>query len=547
MAEPDVDARASTDTAAPAPDDAWWRSGVLYQVYPRSFADTTGDGHGDLQGVIDHLDHLAWLGVDGIWLNPITPSPNADWGYDVSDFTAVDPALGDLDLLDRLVSEAGDRGIRVVLDLVPNHTSDRHPWFVDARSDRAARHRDWYVWADPKPDGSPPNNWRSTFGGPAWTFDAGTGQYYLHNFLAEQPDLNWWNDDVRDAFDGILRWWFDRGIAGFRIDVAHGLVKDRELRDNPVVTDDDHPWLRAQELRPVYNMNRDEVHDVYRRWRAIADAYEPAALLLGETWVLDLEALMRFYGKGDELQLAMNFAFVFAELGPELRAVVAATEAALPAGAWPAWSGSNHDAGRFATRWCRGDERKMRAAMVILLMLRGTPMLYYGDEIGMTEVQVPRDRLEDPVGIRGWPNEAGRDGARTPMQWAGSPDAGFTRPGVEPWLPVGDAAACNVGDQRRDPASLLRLCRDLIALRRGRPELRTGSSSMLEAPAAAWVWRRGTDTVVAVNCSERAVEIVVGPGTILIGTVRDRDGREIDDRLRLDPWEAVVIGLRPEG
>jgi alpha-glucosidase len=547
MAEPDVDARASTDTAAPAPDDAWWRSGVLYQVYPRSFADTTGDGHGDLQGVIDHLDHLAWLGVDGIWLNPITPSPNADWGYDVSDFTAVDPALGDLDLLDRLVSEAGDRGIRVVLDLVPNHTSDRHPWFVDARSDRAARHRDWYVWADPKPDGSPPNNWRSTFGGPAWTFDAGTGQYYLHNFLAEQPDLNWWNDDVRDAFDGILRWWFDRGIAGFRIDVAHGLVKDRELRDNPAVTDDDHPWLRSQELRPVYNMNRDEVHDVYRRWRAIADAYEPAALLLGETWVLDLEALMRFYGKGDELQLAMNFAFVFAELGPELRAVVAATEAALPAGAWPAWSGSNHDAGRFATRWCRGDERKMRAAMVILLMLRGTPMLYYGDEIGMTEVQVPRDRLEDPVGIRGWPNEAGRDGARTPMQWAGSPDAGFTRPGVEPWLPVGDAAACNVGDQRRDPASLLRLCRDLIALRRGRPELRTGSSSMLEAPAAAWVWRRGTDTVVAVNCSERAVEIAVGPGTILIGTVRDRDGREIDDRLRLDPWEAVVIGLRPEG
>jgi alpha-glucosidase len=547
MAEPDVDARASTDTAAPAPDDAWWRSGVLYQVYPRSFADTTGDGHGDLQGVIDHLDHLAWLGVDGIWLNPITPSPNADWGYDVSDFTAVDPALGDLDLLDRLVSEAGDRGIRVVLDLVPNHTSDRHPWFVDARSDRAARHRDWYVWADPKPDGSPPNNWRSTFGGPAWTFDAGTGQYYLHNFLAEQPDLNWWNDDVRDAFDGILRWWFDRGIAGFRIDVAHGLVKDRELRDNPAVTDDDHPWLRSQELRPVYNMNRDEVHDVYRRWRAIADAYEPAALLLGETWVLDLEALMRFYGKGDELQLAMNFAFVFAELGPELRAVVAATEAALPAGAWPAWSGSNHDAGRFATRWCRGDERKMRAAMVILLMLRGTPMLYYGDEIGMTEVQVPRDRLEDPVGIRGWPNEAGRDGARTPMQWAGSPDAGFTRPGVEPWLPVGDAAACNVGDQRRDPASLLRLCRDLIALRRGRPELRTGSSSMLEAPAAAWVWRRGTDTVVAVNCSERAVEIAVGPGTILVGTVRDRDGREIDDRLRLDPWEAVVIGLRPEG
>src|SRR5918996_1230574 len=254
----------------------WWRDGVLYQIYPRSFADSTGNGNGDLRGVIEHLDHLAWLGVDGIWLGPINPSPDADWGYDVSDYTAVDPDFGDLADLDRLVSEAGARGIRVILDLVPNHTSDRHAWFAEARSDRSAERRDWYVWADGKADGSPPNNWRSSFGGPAWTWEERTGQYYLHNFLPEQPDLNWWNEDVAGAFDDILRFWFDRGIAGFRIDVANGLVKDRDLRDNPVTTDEDHPQVRAIGLRPVYNMNQAEVHDVYRRWWAPAQPVDPA-------------------------------------------------------------------------------------------------------------------------------------------------------------------------------------------------------------------------------------------------------------------------------
>ncbi|HEX5949250.1 MAG TPA: alpha-amylase family glycosyl hydrolase, partial [Actinomycetota bacterium] len=221
--------------------EAWWRSGVLYQVYPRSFADSDADGHGDLDGIRNHLDHLEWLGIDGIWLNPVTPSPDADWGYDVSDYTSIHSDFGNLDAFDRLVAEADGRGIHVIIDLVPNHTSDEHPWFVDARSSRDARHRDWYVWADPKPNGSPPNNWRSVFGGPAWTLDERTGQYYLHNFLAEQPDLNWWNEEVRDAFDDILRFWLDRGVAGFRIDVAHGIVKDRELRDNPALTEKDPP------------------------------------------------------------------------------------------------------------------------------------------------------------------------------------------------------------------------------------------------------------------------------------------------------------------
>ena len=242
-------------------DDAvWWREGVLYQIYVRSFADADGDGTGDLQGVIDHLDHLEWLGVDGIWLSPITPSPDRDWGYDVSGYRAVHPELGDLATLDRLVADAASRGIRVILDLVPNHTSDVHPWFVDARSSRDAEHRGWYLWRDPRPDGSPPNNWRSVFGGLAWELDEPTGQYYLHNFLVEQPDLDWWNEDVRREFEEILRFWFDRGIAGFRVDVANGLIKDRELRDNPAATDDDPDDVRRRGQRQVHNMNRPEVH-----------------------------------------------------------------------------------------------------------------------------------------------------------------------------------------------------------------------------------------------------------------------------------------------
>src|SRR5919108_2074097 len=516
----------------------WWRSGVLYQIYPRSFADADGDGVGDLQGIIDHLDHLEWLGIDGIWLSPLTPSPNADWGYDVSDYTSIHPDFGDLDAFDRLVAESGRRGIRVIVDLVPNHTSDQHPWFVDARSSREARHRHWYVWADPKPDGGPPNNWRSVFGGPAWTLDEATGQYYLHNFLAEQPDLNWWNQEVRDAFDDILRFWLARGVAGFRIDVANGLIKDRDLRDKPPLTDEDHPLLRPQGLRPVYNMNRPEVHEVFRRWRSLLDADGPDRVLLGETWVLDLQQLVRFYGSGtDQLHLAINFPFVFADFGPAMRSVVEAAEAGLPPGAWSAWHGSSHDAGRFPTRWCDDDRRRIGAAMVTLLTLRGTPILYYGDEIGMTEVAVPRERLLDPVGIRRWPEDPGRDRARTPMPW--TPFGGFTRPGVEPWLPAGDAVATNVADQRDDPGSVLHLCRDLIALRRARPDLALGSFEPVEAPEGVWAWRRGGSILVAVNASETSARVELG-GEVLLGTRRDRRGHR--GVLDLEPWEAVVAG-----
>jgi len=288
----------------------WWRGAVCYQIYPRSFADSNADGQGDLTGVVAHLDHLEWLGIDAIWLSPTFPSPNADWGYDVADYYGVHPDFGTLADLERLIAEADGRGIRVLLDLVPNHTSTEHPWFLDARSSRDSRHRDWYVWADPKPDGSPPNNWVSAFLGPAWTFDEATGQSYLTNFLPEQADLNWWNDEVRDEFDRILRYWFDRGVAGFRVDVAHMIVKDRELRDNPPATDADPLLARLRGQVSLYNSNRPEVHGVHQRWRRIADDYDPTRLLVGETFVETLEDVISYYGRGDELGLAFSIPFM---------------------------------------------------------------------------------------------------------------------------------------------------------------------------------------------------------------------------------------------
>jgi alpha-glucosidase len=525
-------------------DRAWWHDGVVYQIYVRSFADSDGDGIGDLGGVIDHLDHLAWLGVDGIWLSPIHPSPNADWGYDVADYMDVHPELGDLQTLDRLVAEAGARDIRILLDLVPNHTSDQHPWFADSRTSRDAGQRDWYVWADPRPDGSPPNNWLSVFGGPAWEFDAATGQWYLHNFLPEQPDLNWWNREVHDAFDEILRFWFHRGIAGFRIDVANGLVKDADLRDNPPATEDDPPEVRRRGQRFVHNLNRPEVHDVYRRWRTLADS--SGRVLVGETWVFDPEVLATFYGIDlDELHLCFNFSFMFAELDAEaLRAIVESTEASVPAGAQPAWTGSNHDVGRFPSRWCAGDPARIRCSLMMLLTLRGTPFLYYGDEIGMTEVPVVAEDVRDRAGLIG-EAQVVRDPGRTPMQWAVQPGAGFTRGDVRPWLPIHDPVLANVADQRSDPASHLHLCRDLIALRREIPELHTGGYASLPSPDGVWAWRRGEDVVVAVNLSDEAATLLTGPGRIAICTNRARDGERVKWDFDLAPWEGAVLRVAP--
>ncbi len=521
-----------------AVEPSWWRDGVLYQIYPRSFGDSNGDGIGDLKGITERLDHLEWLGVDGIWLNPTFPSPNDDWGYDVSDYKGVHPDLGTLEDLDELIAEAGRRGIRVLLDLVPNHTSDRHAWFQDALSGRDAPFRDFYVWADPAPGGGPPNNWISNFGGSGWTFHEPTGQYYLNQFLPSQPDLNWWNEDVREAIDDVLRFWYERGIAGFRIDVCHAIVKDRELRDDPPATEADHPKIQERGLRQVHSMNRPELHDVLRRWRALSDREDPQRILVGETYVLDLEQLIPFYGNGqDELHLAFNFLFVHSDLdAAEMRANVEGVEAMLPAESWPVWTGSNHDAKRLASRWAGGDPARARVALLVLLGLRGTPFLYYGDEIGLTDADLDPAAALDPVPRTSGDPDSNRDVCRTPMPWTREPGAGFTTPEAEPWLPIsGDV---DVESQKADRGSTLWLVRDLIALRREREELRGGGYETLPAPDGAWVWRRGERTVVAVNLSDEPVDVDV-QGTVLVATDRSHDGKPFPGTL--GPWEGAVV------
>jgi alpha-glucosidase len=521
---------------------AWWRPAVLYQIYPRSFADSDGDGIGDLQGVIDHLDHLAWLGIDGIWLSPITVSPNADFGYDVADFCDISPEYGTLEVFGRLVAEAGRRNIKILLDLVPNHTSDRHPWFIDARSSPDAAHRDWYVWRDPKPDGSLPNNWASTFGGPAWELDEASGQYYLHNFLPEQPDLNWWNEDVRNAFDDILRFWWDRGVFGFRIDVCNMVVKDAELRDNPPATEDDPFIMQMFGQRWIYNGNRPEVHDVLRRWRGVADSYDPPRVLIGETNVEDLGLLASYYGDGtDELDLGFNFVFIEADFDAGvLRDVVEATEAALPERAWPVWTGSNHDVSRLATRWADGDPSKIRLALLMLLALRGTAVLYEGDEIGLTDVPITEDRVQDPVGVRFWPAYAGRDPERSPMPWTGAPNGGFTRPEATPWLALGDPCVNNVEEQRNDRNSILWFTRDVIDLRRRSSDLSLGAYRSLPSPAGVWAWRRGDSTTVVLNLGDAEEVVETGAGRVALSTDR-RDGEAVDGSFHVKAWQGAVI------
>ena len=412
-------------TAAAQP---WWKTGVLYQIYPRSFADSNADGVGDLPGIVEHLDYLAWLGVDGIWLSPVTVSPNADWGYDVSDFCAIAPEFGTMDDFDRLVAEAGARGIRVLMDIVPNHTSEEHPWFVESRSSRTSTHRDWYVWADGKEEGELPNNWVSSFGGPGWTLDEATGQYYFHNHLQEQPDLNWWNEDVRAAFDDIFRFWSDRGVAGFRIDVANVIIKDAELRDNPPATEEDDFETQMFGQRSVYNANRPEVHDVIRRWRRLADGYEEPRLLIGETPV-PVDKLAEFYGNGsDELGLAFNFNFIDAPFRvPDMRAIVEETEGALPAGAWPAWTGPTTTCS--ASR--PGGPRTIRSASGWHSSC-SCPARHAGALRGRRDRHgqrgVAQEDLRDPLGVHFYPYYKGRNAGRTPMQWSESPGGGRPTP-----------------------------------------------------------------------------------------------------------------------
>jgi alpha-glucosidase len=522
----------------------WWHRGVIYQIYPRSFADSNADGVGDLRGIIGRLDYLAGLGVDAIWLSPIFPSPMADFGYDISDYTGIDPLFGTLADMDELIASAHARGLRVILDLVPNHTSDQHPWFVDARSSRDSPHRSWYIWRDPEPDGSPPNNWRSYFGGPAWEWDEATGQFYLHLFDRAQPDLNWRNPAVRAAMYDVMRVWFGRGVDGFRVDVLWLLVKDAELRDNPQpppLEEGEFEWSRYD--RPAFE-DRPEVHEIVREMRQISDEY-PERVLIGEIY-LPLQRLVRYYGnEGGGVHLPFNFGLVTTPRcdAPAIRHLIAAYEAALPAGAWPNWVLGNHDVSRVATRW--GPERA-RLAQVLLLTLRGTPTCYYGDELGMRDGAIPDDRVVDPQARVG----KSRDGARTPMPWDAGTAAGFTTDGATPWLPLAvDHSSRNVASQDGDPRSELALFRRLVHLRRDLPALTVGAYRELAVAAGQVLWyvraAEGQRMLVALHFGDALVRVDLSRagrgGQVLCSTEMEREGAVDLASLQLRPREAVIV------
>ena len=527
----------------------WWQTGVIYQIYPRSFKDTTGNGVGDLQGVIEKIDYLSdTLGVDAIWLSPFYPSPMADFGYDVSDYCNVHPMFGDLATFDRLVARAHHAGLKVIVDFVPNHSSDQHAWFIESRSSRENARRDWYVWRDPKPDGSPPNNWLSVFGGAAWELDAPTGQYYLHSFLKEQPDLNWRNPAVKDAMFSNMRFWLDRKVDGFRIDVALFIMKDPAERDNPLNEDRSlqaHKSLGQYDTQVhQYDNGHADVHQVFREMRALMDEYEPPRMAVAEMHVFDWPRLGSYYGKNlDELHMPFNFGLLKVPWTADgIRSVVDGLEAGIPPGAWPNYVLGNHDERRLATRL--GEHASWQAA-VLLLTLRGTPTLYYGDEIGMREAEIPPDRIQDPWG-KSVPSLA-RDGCRTPMQWSAEPAAGFTSADYS-WLPVGnDYAARNVRSQLADPDSLLNLYRRLLTLRRSVEVLKTGSYKPVDSvPSECFAYERSDETdrvLVAINFSAKTLSINVGGrnGRIAISTQRANEGNEVTGALRLLPHEAAVV------
>jgi alpha-glucosidase len=467
---------AGAQTSANAVDaegHQWWQHAVFYEIYPRSFADSNNDGVGDLKGITSKLDYLKDLGVDAIWISPCFPSPQVDFGYDVSDYENIDPMYGTLADFDTLASEATKRGIRIILDFVVNHSSDQHPWFVDSKSSRTSKYRDWYIWRDGKGPGQPPNNWTSTFGGSAWKFDPATNQFYYHYFYAEQPDLNWRNPAVKNAMFDVTRWWYHRGVSGFRLDAVDTLFEDPNLHDNPIARPGKNAFGDPIE-KNEYNTKLPEVHDVLRGLRQVADG--SGAVLIGETWTKDISELRQYYGDhSDELQMPMDLMFTKLKFSaPEFRQHIAAVDAA---GGWPVYVISNHDIVRSYDRYGDGEHNDQiaRVMAALYLTLRGTPIMYYGEEIGMkTTPPTRKDDVKDPIGKRGWPKEKGRDGERTPMQWDGSENAGFSK--ATPWLPVPPTYKTHtVADELKDKNSVLEFYKRVLSLRHTNRALLDGS------------------------------------------------------------------------
>ena len=534
------------------PRDAWWRNGVIYQVYPRSFQDSNGDGIGDLPGIRRRLDYLADLGVDALWISPFYPSPMADFGYDVADYCDVDPRFGSLSDFDALIADVHARGMKLIVDFVPNHTSIRHPWFLESRRRRHDPKRTWYLWRDPAPDGGPPNNWLSNFGGPAWTLDPISEQYYCHMFLEEQPDLNWRHPDVRAAMMEALRFWLRRGVDGFRLDVIYHVIKDALFRDNPpnpAFVDGMDPVHR---LLPVYTGDRPETGEVLSEMRRIVDEFSDAdsdRVLVAETY-LPIERLVAYYGRDPSGKLrGAHLPFNFHLIGAQWNAasidrLVRAYEAALPEGAEPTWVLGNHDRSRIASRI---GMPSARLAAMLLLTLRGTPTMYYGDELGLEDVPIPPEEVQDPFEKNQPGLGLGRDPMRTPMPWSDAPQAGFTT--SLPWLRLGDDwASRNVRAQAADGGSMLELYRRLIALRRLHPALHEGGWVPLGVAGTVLAYARthaSERIIVSLNFGDVSAEVpehlLPERARVWLSTLLDRDGERASGTA-LRPYEGRILG-----
>ncbi len=541
-------------------NDSWWKHAVIYEIYPRSFQDSNGDGVGDINGITSRLDYLHDLGIDAIWITPIYPSPQIDFGYDISDYTAIDPQYGTMADFDRLVAEARRRNIRVIMDYVINHTSDQNAWFKESRSSRTNPKRDWYIWRDGKAPGQPPSNWQSWFGHSAWTWDATTKQYYYHYFYPQQPDLNWRNPEVHQAMESVLDFWLNRGVAGFRIDAVSRLFEDPALHDDPLL-----PGTNAYGDRNIehkYTDNYPEVHDVLRELRKVVDRHPGDPVLITEAYEPNIEELSKMYGRNDEVQLPMDFqiADVNRLSATEFRHLFNDVENN-PAHGQPEYFFSNHDQPRQWDRYGDGVHNDQIAKLMATLLLttRGTPQMYYGEELGMRTTDPARkEDVKDPIGKLGWPKEKGRDGERTPMQWDATAESGFTT-STSPWLPVPPSAATyNAAVEQRDPNSIFNAYKRLLSLRKTEPALRDGDyEGVNENDANVFSYLRraqggGRSVLVALNMSSqprtvsfdlRSKGLHASTGTPLYSSPASGSAPAPLDHIVLQPFGVLVVSV----
>ncbi|HEX2968765.1 MAG TPA: alpha-amylase family glycosyl hydrolase [Bacteroidales bacterium] len=528
----------------------WWQTGIIYQVYPRSFQDSNDDGIGDLKGIIKRLDYLKWLGIKAIWISPVYPSPMADFGYDIMDYMNIDPIFGSLDDFDTLLKEVHSRNLKLLMDFVPNHTSDLHPWFIESKSSRDNPKRDWYMWYDPLPDGSEPNNWLSVFGGKAWEWDEKTKQYYYHAFLKEQPDLNWRNPEVRKAMYDTMRFWLNKGVDGFRIDVIWHLIKDKQLRDNPKNPYYEDHMSTYEQLLPVYSTDQPEVHEIVEEMRVVHDEYDDR-MMIGEIY-LPIHRLVTYYGAaGKGAQLPFNFMLITLPWqSQKISASIDEYESALPENAWPNWVISNHDQPRITSRI---GVNQSKVAAMLLLTLRGTPTMYYGDEITMRDVPIPSDEVMDPQGKNMPDKNLSRDPARTPMQWDNSLNAGFT--GGTPWLRIDKRYhRYNVESEKNDQYSMLTFYKRLIDLRQREICLMAGDYVPLYSDSQLIAYFRKMNNspcfLIVLNLSHRPAYFksarVSIRGKVEIATSPEMEGDETGDEINLSGDEGFIIRLTSE-